>query len=331
MEHLWRTSRRDIVKGVDFTVLQIRCDDLIESDHVGERSTLHFRNIHDEIPILRSTLMIKCQSVITNRDRNCLACRLTSGCGLIGAGLYVAYQSKKFNRKPGLNNRIVFPTDLIMEFPSLGEHCSEKTCNRLDFLPLKCDACESIFCTDHISYLGHSCPSIHKKDVQVPVCPLCNVPIPLKRGDPPDLAVGMHIDNDCQSDYGKSNKKVFVNRCSSKGCKIKEIVRVDCHDCGNNYCLKHRHPVDHNCVGREEAVRLKRLEAIKNKQEQKRGPSLQVNDMKNSGAFRNVQGTMTEDEALAKALQASLQEQEKIRRQQLQPVPSSSRDRCSLS
>lgn len=63
MEDLWRTSRRDIVKGVDFTVLQIRCDDLIESDHVGERSTLHFRNIHDEIPILRSTLMIKCYTL----------------------------------------------------------------------------------------------------------------------------------------------------------------------------------------------------------------------------------------------------------------------------
>ncbi|KAK0164862.1 hypothetical protein PV328_003431 [Microctonus aethiopoides] len=89
MEHLWRTSRRDIVKGVDFTVLQIRCDDLIESDHVGER-----------------------QSVITNRDRNCLACRLTSGCGLIGAGLYVAYQSKKFNRKPGVIFMYSFATTL---------------------------------------------------------------------------------------------------------------------------------------------------------------------------------------------------------------------------
>lgn len=42
------------------------------------------------------------QSVITNRDRNCLACRLISGCGLIGAGFYVSYQSKKFNRKPGV-------------------------------------------------------------------------------------------------------------------------------------------------------------------------------------------------------------------------------------
>lgn len=40
-------------------------------------------------------------SIITNRDRDCLACRIVSGSGLIGAGLYVAYHSKKFNKTPG--------------------------------------------------------------------------------------------------------------------------------------------------------------------------------------------------------------------------------------
>lgn len=209
-----------------------------------------------------------------------------------------------------------------MEFPNLGDHCCEKTCNRLDFLPLKCDACETIFCTDHISYLGHSCPSAYKKDVQVPVCPLCNVPIPLKRGEPPDFAVGMHIDNDCQSDYGKSRKKIFTNRCSHKGCKIKEIVRVDCSECSKNFCLKHRHAVDHKCIGREEAVRLRRLEAIG-----KQGNGSQSND-KNSRTFRNLQGTMSDDEALARALQASMLDEENNRGQ---PVPSTVRDRCRLS
>ena len=94
-----------------------------------------------------------------------------------------------------------------MELPHIGEHCSEKSCNCLDFLILKCDACEAIFCTDHISYDGHACPSSYKKDVQVPTCPLCNVPIPSKRGDPPDLAVGLHMDNDCKIDV-KNRKKV---------------------------------------------------------------------------------------------------------------------------
>lgn len=33
----------------------------------------------------------------------------------------------------------------------------------LDFLPLKCDACEQIFCTDHITYAQHNCTSAYKK------------------------------------------------------------------------------------------------------------------------------------------------------------------------
>lgn len=211
-----------------------------------------------------------------------------------------------------------------MEFPNLGEHCSEKTCNRLDFLPLKCDACEALFCTDHIAYKEHSCPSSYKKNIQVPVCPLCNAAVPSKRGDPPDVAVGLHIDNDCRSDYGKDRRKVFANKCSSKGCKTKEIVPVNCSDCGKNYCLKHRHPTDHSCIGKEESLRLKRLNAL--------SKSSQNNTGNNSNSFRNIQGNMSEDEALARALQASLQSEENQQRQTVQqPVPWVSRDKCRLS
>ncbi|XP_015177933.1 PREDICTED: AN1-type zinc finger protein 2A-like [Polistes dominula] len=219
-----------------------------------------------------------------------------------------------------------FSTYQNMEFPNLGEHCSEQTCNRLDFLPLKCDACEAIFCTDHISYINHSCPSAYKKDIQVPVCPLCNNPVPQKRGDPPDLAVSMHIDSDCQSDVRNDRRKIFSNKCSSKGCKVKEIVQVKCNDCGSNFCLKHRHPSDHACIGKEEAVRLKRLSNLN-----KRTMASQNDNHNNSVVFRNLQGTMSEDEALARALQASLQDEGKNTRQGLQPVPSAHRNRCRLS
>lgn len=208
-----------------------------------------------------------------------------------------------------------------MEFPYLGEHCSEQSCNRLDFLPLKCDACQGIFCTDHISYVGHSCPSAYKKDVQVPVCPMCNAPVPSKRGDPPDLAVGLHIDNDCRS---KNRRKVFSNKCSSKGCKTKEIVPVNCSDCGQNYCLKHRHPTDHSCLGKEESLRQKRLSAL--------NKTAQNNSGNNSNSLRNLQSSISEDEALARAMQASIQDEERRQRQAMQqPVPWVSRDKCRLS
>ncbi|XP_061761266.1 AN1-type zinc finger protein 2A isoform X2 [Nerophis ophidion] len=134
-----------------------------------------------------------------------------------------------------------------MEFPDLGEHCSEKTCKRLDFLPMKCDACQEIFCKDHITYEHHKCTSSYKKDVQVPVCPLCNTPIPTKRGEMPDIKVGEHIDRDCKSDPAQRKRKIFTNKCSKGGCKQKEMMRVTCDQCHLNYCLKHRHPLDHDC------------------------------------------------------------------------------------
>ncbi|KAG7265529.1 hypothetical protein CRUP_022003 [Coryphaenoides rupestris] len=95
-----------------------------------------------------------------------------------------------------------------MELPHLGEHCSEKTCKRLDFLPMKCDACDNIFCKDHITYANHKCTSSYMKDIQVPVCPLCNIPIPIKRGEMPDIKVGEHIDRDCKSDPAQRKRKL---------------------------------------------------------------------------------------------------------------------------
>ncbi|NXL56020.1 ZFN2B protein, partial [Chordeiles acutipennis] len=118
-----------------------------------------------------------------------------------------------------------------------------------DFLPLKCDACEQIFCTDHIAYAQHDCTSAYKKDVQVPVCPLCNTPVPVRRGDMPDVVVGEHIDRDCKSDPAQRKRKIFTNKCLKPGCKQKEMMKVICDQCHKNYCLKHRHPLDHDCSG----------------------------------------------------------------------------------
>uniref|UniRef100_A0A8C7Q920 Zinc finger, AN1-type domain 2A n=1 Tax=Oncorhynchus mykiss TaxID=8022 RepID=A0A8C7Q920_ONCMY len=123
-----------------------------------------------------------------------------------------------------------------------------------DFLPLRCDACEEIFCKDHITYANHKCMSSYKKDIQVPVCPLCNTPIPIKRGEMPDIKVGEHIDRDCQSDPAQNKRKIFTNKCSKGGCKQKEMIRVTCDQCHINYCLKHRHPLDHDCKPEDKPV-----------------------------------------------------------------------------
>lgn len=59
-----------------------------------------------------------------------------------------------------------------------------------------------------MSYTKHNCPSAYKKNIQVPICPLCNKPVPIKRGDLPDDAVGSHIDNECRSDQAQERKQV---------------------------------------------------------------------------------------------------------------------------
>uniref|UniRef100_T1GE66 AN1-type domain-containing protein n=1 Tax=Megaselia scalaris TaxID=36166 RepID=T1GE66_MEGSC len=138
-----------------------------------------------------------------------------------------------------------------MEFPHLGQHCSESTCNKLDFLPMKCDSCDKIFCSEHFNYDVHSCPGAHRKNFQVPVCPLCGEPVPTPRGVQPDQTVGEHIDKFCKSD----TKKIYTNRCTYKTCKKKELIPVQCGTCKMNFCLRHRHTSDHECKGPIQAQR----------------------------------------------------------------------------
>nr|CAG4652047.1 EOG090X0APF [Triops cancriformis] len=203
-----------------------------------------------------------------------------------------------------------------MELPHLGKHCSETSCNQLDFLPIQCDACNKVFCMDHTTYDSHNCTSLYKKNVQVPVCPLCSQPVPGRRGEAPDIAVGDHIDRDCQSDPAKAKRKVFANRCSIKSCKKKEIVRVICDSCKNNFCLRHRHMSDHNCTGnrptdraREAALGRLQTSGTTSKSSQQRSLS--------STKIAAYQGTLSEEESLARSLQVSalVMDQEEADRQ----------------
>ncbi|XP_050543985.1 AN1-type zinc finger protein 2A-like [Daktulosphaira vitifoliae] len=180
-----------------------------------------------------------------------------------------------------------------MEFPNLGQHCSKDTCKRLDFLPVKCDACSNIFCSDHMSYRSHQCQSTFKINIQVPICPLCNKPVPTPKGQESDYTVGLHIDNDCRMAEGK---KVFTNHCTVSKCRGKEAVPVVCSECHHNYCFKHRHPLDHNCIGNKRIVQRK-IE-IKNRL----GTSSVV---KKPFTTSSIQGNLSEDEALARALAES--------------------------
>jgi len=182
----------------------------------------------------------------------------------------------------------------MAEFPTLGEHCGYQDCSRLDFLPMRCDACKALFCCDHIMYDEHRCVSNYKKNVQVPVCPLCNQPVPVPRGQSPDSLVGMHIDRDCKSDPAKAKRgQIYKNRCTKIGCKKAELVPVICTSCGQNFCFAHRHAVDHDCQAGGKPMSNSAIAALSR---------LKIKDTKK----QQEQAVTANDEALARALQESL-------------------------
>lgn len=219
-----------------------------------------------------------------------------------------------------------------MEFPDLGKHCSEVTCKQLDFLPMKCDACEDVFCKDHITYDQHKCSSAYKKDVQVPVCPLCGAPVPVKKGELADIAVGQHIDRNCSHDPSKRKQKIFTNRCCKPGCKRKELMKLECDRCHSNFCLSHRHPLDHDCKSKGQALSKAGYAALirsRKTSEQNRATInsvLKPQEGKQSGCCRDISESpplapgvpvmsdfglhngLSEEEALQRALEMSLLE-----------------------
>lgn len=195
----------------------------------------------------------------------------------------------------------------------------------LDFLPVKCDACGNIFCKDHFSYITHDCPQAPLKDYQVPVCPLCNEPVATKRDQLPDITVSLHIDNECQDDRAKKKRK-NANKCTLKGCKNKALIPVLCSECKLNFCLRHRHPSDHSCNPREARIPA-HLRETKTDTNSTTLPSSSSSSSSWIGNFRSkkpvrsskcsekrergqevssLTNQMSEDEALARAITASL-------------------------
>ncbi|KAF2356800.1 Zinc finger AN1-type [Trinorchestia longiramus] len=216
-----------------------------------------------------------------------------------------------------------------MELPHIGEHCSEVACRQLDFLPFTCSLCKKIYCLQHHKVSAHDCTEARTVDVQVPVCPLCDQAVPAPRGQPPDIAISRHLDDNCKV----KKKKIFTNKCCYTNCKKKEMMPIECRDCGLNFCLSHRHPNDHQCskvrsksssAGAEHSAYPSQgsfLQSLRDQAAARFGPnpfnlnSRSPNTASTSAATARVQANMSEDEALARALVAS-EQQARVERMQ---------------
>lgn len=143
---------------------------------------------------------------------------------------------------PSGPSRVRGPADGDMMNPDLGHHCSK--CQRLDFLPSRCDCCFDTFCRDCSSYDAHECSGQYKKNRTVPVCPLCQEAVPVKPGEDANVKMEQHIAGGCPKPVKPA---VFTHRCNYGKCKKKELVQCVCKECGLNHCIKHRQPDAHRC------------------------------------------------------------------------------------
>eukprot|EP00747_Dinoflagellata_sp_TGD_P161999 gnl/TRDRNA2_/TRDRNA2_179124_c0_seq1.p1 gnl/TRDRNA2_/TRDRNA2_179124_c0~~gnl/TRDRNA2_/TRDRNA2_179124_c0_seq1.p1 ORF type:complete len:176 (-),score=28.16 gnl/TRDRNA2_/TRDRNA2_179124_c0_seq1:200-727(-) len=125
--------------------------------------------------------------------------------------------------------------------------CSDPYCRQCDFLPVTCDACEQIFCSEHLSYTSHACTGVAKKDRRVIICPLCSKSVTHPAGEDENDVFQRHVDSGaCQPVCGKMPEKP---RCPVKGCKerLTSINSCTCSTCKQRVCLKHRFEDAHDC------------------------------------------------------------------------------------
>ncbi|CAM9587796.1 unnamed protein product [Discosporangium mesarthrocarpum] len=111
-----------------------------------------------------------------------------------------------------------------MEFHDLGKHCSSEDCKQQDFLPFKCNACNGIFCLQHRSHSAHACTMVGVLDKRVPECPLCNKALKVAPGIDINVVVNRHIASGCTE--GVRRRKSTKHRCSARGCRGSEFVKV---------------------------------------------------------------------------------------------------------
>lgn len=109
------------------------------------------------------------------------------------------------------------PNDsLDKDLASIGQHCSLASCNRLDFLPVKCELCSRVFCKEHYSITSHNCEKFTSPTSET-------------------------------SQEAQPSKPYESFPCSFEGCSIRERVQVTCEFCSKDFCMKHRLQVDHKC------------------------------------------------------------------------------------
>ena len=152
-------------------------------------------------------------------------------------------------------------------FPDQEARCCEKYCSKVNFIPMKCDACYQIYCKDHLEYEDHDCSERMRRNYddekkersnQVPLCPQCSQPVPLSLGSDPEELMFQHLGNSCK---GKILNTTHVTssspppppsapivRCCVYSCNKVDFIPMKCDACYQIYCKDHLQYEDHKCA-----------------------------------------------------------------------------------
>ena len=95
--------------------------------------------------------------------------------------------------------------------------------NSLDYTPFHCSLCSQSYCTEH--RFSHGCDASRVFDPSIP-----STSAPLR----PFLC-------------SKEVQRCFIQIRQVQNCSNGESISITCAHCDLNFCLRHRHPGQHNC------------------------------------------------------------------------------------
>lgn len=95
-------------------------------------------------------------------------------------------------------------------------HCAH--CKQREFLPFECKSCAASFCLAHRTREAHECPAWVAEEAAAKLAP-----------KPSPIALPTKY------------------KCSKPGCKVREIISINCRNCAHNFCIAHRFPTQHKC------------------------------------------------------------------------------------
>eukprot|EP00040_Diaphanoeca_grandis_P010119 m.51832 g.51832 ORF g.51832 m.51832 type:complete len:187 (-) comp21505_c0_seq1:50-610(-) len=141
---------------------------------------------------------------------------------------------------------------------SYGKHCYE--CRELDFLAITCKHCERVFC--HAHGVNHesdlNCPVLEKlaanrvKMSTHHTSSTAQATLSTSTSKIPSSHAEHVAHSSMQSSAAivAKSKKKRGPRCAMATCKQSlSLFSVDCHNCHAKFCPKHRHGLDHACIG----------------------------------------------------------------------------------